>query len=277
MNYVIFKGVNSNTIPGLLICELPSITKPKMRYEATEIDGRDGNITDELGYSAYIKEMIIGIYGSSIYRNNNLNGIELNNVELNENKTKLNKNLNKNSNVYDIGYDIDAISKYFSGSGQITFSNEPDKYYNVSFLDQIDFERLVKFKTSRVKIITQPFKYLKDEPNVDVTITDQTLIEVTNQGLETSKPIIKLYGTEIVEILINGLSIFQLNYSVNPDIPDEYLTVNSEIEECYKDTPGSLKNRSMAGEFPILYPGENQIKWIGNITRIVVEPKSKWI
>ena len=64
MNYVIMNGVNSNTITGLLIQELPPISLPKMRAEINEIDGRSGDVVTELGYSAYDKEMSIGLYGS---------------------------------------------------------------------------------------------------------------------------------------------------------------------------------------------------------------------
>ena len=49
MAYIEWKGIRSETIPGLLICELPPITKPKIRTSITKIDGRDGDIVDELG------------------------------------------------------------------------------------------------------------------------------------------------------------------------------------------------------------------------------------
>ena len=60
-NYVIWKDVNSNTIPGLIIQELPSISKPPMRYNAIDVDGRNGDIIDELGYGAYDKTLLIGL------------------------------------------------------------------------------------------------------------------------------------------------------------------------------------------------------------------------
>ena len=50
MNSIIWKGVSSTTIKGLIISELPPISKPKMRIKETEIDGRDGSIVEELGY-----------------------------------------------------------------------------------------------------------------------------------------------------------------------------------------------------------------------------------
>ena len=63
-DYIILNGVNSNTISGLLISTLPSISKPKIRTQTEEIDGRDGDIVTKLGYSAYDKEIEIGLYGN---------------------------------------------------------------------------------------------------------------------------------------------------------------------------------------------------------------------
>lgn len=129
--YVIINGVNSLTKTGLAIKELPSITKPLMRTQIEEIDGRDGDIITELGYSAYDKELEIGLYGE--------------------------------------GYDINDIIAFFNNSGTIVFSNESDKYYNFKIIDQIDYEKLLKFKTAIIKIHVQPFKYPLIETPIEIT------------------------------------------------------------------------------------------------------------
>ena len=90
-NYVIINGVNSLTIQGLAINILPPISKPPMRALREEIDGRDGDITTELGYGAYDRTMEIGLYGN---------------------------------------YDINEVIAFFNSKGTIVFSDEDDKYYN---------------------------------------------------------------------------------------------------------------------------------------------------
>ena len=173
MAYIEWKGIKSETIPGLLICELPPITKPKMRTSITKIDGRDGDIIEDLGYESYTKNVKIG--------------------------------LTRN-------YDLDAIAKYFTGEGNLTLSDEPNKIYNCRIMDKIDYEKLLRFKTAVVKFYTQPYKYLKDEAVKDLSITTQTSLVVNNQGLEMSKPIITLYGSGNIEIAINGSTIFEYTF-----------------------------------------------------------------
>ena len=56
-----WKGISSNTIPGLIICELPPISKPKMKTNIIKIDGRDGDIIEDLGYESYTKNIKIGL------------------------------------------------------------------------------------------------------------------------------------------------------------------------------------------------------------------------
>lgn len=143
-NYVIINGVNSLTKNGLAIRDLPPITKTMMRTLREEIDGRDGDIITELGYSAYDKSMTIGLFGT--------------------------------------GYDIDDIIAFFNQSGTIVFSNEPDKFYNFKIIDQIDYNKLLKFKEATIRFHCQPFKYplnevplVEEYQYVEATGTDVTL------------------------------------------------------------------------------------------------------
>lgn len=229
-NYVIFKGINSNSFKNLIIMELPPITKPKMRVATTEIDGKDGDIVDEYGYSSYDKTLKIGLINSN---------------------------------------NIDEIIKYFNGIGDIVFSNEPDKFYKAHIYSSVDYERLLKFKTAIIKIHVQPFKYLLNESSKEFLITNNSNITIKNAGLEASKPKITLYGTGNVIISINGIKSFSIN------IDDEYVIIDSAIEEAYKES--ILKNRNMVGEFPMLMPGDNTISWIGNLTKIIIKPNSRWL
>lgn len=232
MSKINWKGINSDTITGLIISELPPISKPKMKTTITKIDGRDGDIIEELGYESYTKSIKVG--------------------------------LSKN-------YDIDEVIKYFTGSGDLIMSNEPDKVYKCQIIEKVDYNKLLRFKTATVKFYTQPFKYKKDEPKAILNIDRETSMTVDNIGLEKSKPIIKLTGSGTVAIQLNGATVF--NY-IFPENETEVI-VDSIQEEAYLN--GFYKNRNMTGEFPILEVGENTISWSGNLTKIEIEPKSRWL
>ena len=129
-NYVIINGVNSLTITGLAISKLPSISKPPLRVMTEEINGRDGDLITDLGYGAYDKELVIGLYGN---------------------------------------YDINEVIGFFNQEGTIVFSNENDKYYNFKIINQIDYEALIKFRTATISLHCQPFKYPLTETPEEIT------------------------------------------------------------------------------------------------------------
>lgn len=143
-NYIILNNKSSTTISGLIIQELPAISKPLQRTQVETIDGRDGDIVTPLGYAAYNKKIKIGLYGT---------------------------------------YDINEIIAYFATQGQVIFSNEPTKYYNYQIVDQIDYERLVRFKVATVTMHVQPFKYSSTEGiktvNVDTSTVSGSGSEIT--------------------------------------------------------------------------------------------------
>lgn len=229
MNKIIWKDIESTEIKGLMICELPPITKPKMRVQETTIDGVDGSIIEELGYESYDKTITIGL-------------------------TK--------------GFDIDEVIEYFTGEGNITFSNEPDKYYKARIIDQIDYERLLRFKTAEVTFRVQPFKYELNERKATLTESGKKVI---NNGLQKSKPIMTITGSGTIELLVNNLLVFRYTF---PEDETEVI-IDSEKQDAYLGEV--LKNRNMTGEFPILKSGVNVISWSGDVTSVVVEPKSRWI
>ena len=234
-NYVILNGKDSRYIDGFLIQELPPISKPKIRTEVEEIDGRDGDIVTPLGYSAYDKELKIGLHGD---------------------------------------YRIDDIISYFDSSGVVTFSCEVDKFYRYQIIEQIDFERLVRFRTATVKFHVQPFKYSRVETKKVFTFdrADITSLGIRNNGNTISRPIITIEGEGNISLSLNGKSIFAIVFG-----EDRSITIDTEKMEAYNGNV--LKNRHVAGDYDnfTLNVGLNTISWSGQITKISFEKYRKWI
>lgn len=177
-NYVIQNGLDSRYISGLLIQELPSISKPLMRTSIEQIDGRDGDVITRLGYSAYSKKMKIGLFGD---------------------------------------YDIDDIITFFNSNGTVIFSNEPEKYYVYDILDAIDYERLLRFRTAEITYHVQPFKYSTIEKK-KVFDNPTGAITVRNNGNYVSKPIIHIKGSGTINLSLNGVQLFRIDMSASNSI-----------------------------------------------------------
>lgn len=232
-NYIILNGKDSRYIDGLLVQELPPITKPKIRTEVEEIDGRDGDIVTPLGYSAYDKELKIGLYGD---------------------------------------YRIDDIISYFDSSGVVTFSNELDKYYRYQITDQIDFSRLVRFKTATVKFHVQPFKYSNVETKRSFNTKKTKSVIIRNNGNCQSRPIFTIIGSGSILLKINGRPVLKIMMA-----DDNSITIDVEKMEAYNGSV--LKNRQVAGDYDncVLNVGANEISWEGDVFGLTIKNYTRWI
>lgn len=235
-NYIILNDRSSEEIPGLLIQELPPISKPLLRNQIEEIDGRDGDIVMPLGYAAYDKDVSIGLYGK---------------------------------------FDVDDVIEYFNSEGKVVFSNEPDKYYKYQVLNQIDFERLVRFRTATVTFHVQPFKFANNEKSKTYTSFDNNSITVRNNGNYYSRPKITVFGTGTINLSLNGNQLFVINLGSQA----AQITIDAEQLEAYDEDTNVLMNRSVDGDYDNLRlkVGTNTISWSGSVTKIVINNYSRWI
>ncbi len=234
--FIIINGKNSNSIEGLVISTLPSITKPAVRKNVEEIDGRDGDIVTKLGYSAYEKEFEIGL---------------------------------------SFNYDIDEVISFFNSEGTITFSNEPDKFYRFEALEQIDFEKLVRFRTATVSLHVQPFKFSAVEHTRTFELDkDIGEIEIRNNGNVFSKPIYTIHGRGNIILSLNGKQVILA-------MGEDYTTIAIEVEElnAYFKGLGILANRYIAGDYNnlALKVGKNVLTYQGKVKEITIENYSRWI
>ena len=177
MNHIIWKNMDSRDIKGLLICELPPITKPQMRVKETVIDGVDGSIIEEVGYESYDKTIAVGLK---------------------------------------IGTDIDRVIEYFTGNGEIIFGNEPNKYYRARIIKSIDYERLLRYKVAKVTFRVQPFKYDSEELEINGDVATQNVV-VVNHGNYPAKPLITIEGEGVIELKVNGTAICRYEFPSDGD------------------------------------------------------------
>ena len=230
-NYIVINNKDSREIKGLLISSLAPITKPLQRNNIEEIDGRDGDVITKLGYSAYDKEVTVGLYGN---------------------------------------YDVDEIINFFDSEGIIIFSNEPNKYYMFTILEQIDFERLGRYKTATIVFHVQPFKYSTLDTKKEYN-SPSSPIYIRNNGNYKAKPIITLRGSGNINLSLNDVQLFLI------DLQDGEITIDFAEMNAYLNTV--YKNRRVQGNYDNfnLEIGKNKISWTGTLTYISIENYSRWI
>lgn len=234
---ITINGVNSTTITGLLITDLPPISKPLQRTLIDVIDGRDGDIITPLGYSAYDKPVKIAL-------------------------------------TYN--YNIDDVIRFFDSKGVVIFSNEPNKYYRFGIYEQIDFERLIRFKTAEVTFHVQPFKLAVDEEELAVDVnTNPINIKVFNAGNVYSRPTFSITGKGTVNFNLNGSQL--LSISLDAD-NYEKIIIDSEAMNAYS-VDNLLLNRRVTGDYDNIkfVSGSNTITLTGDVSQFTIKNYSRWI
>ena len=233
MNFITLNGIRSDSVKGLLISELPPVVKPQQRTEIEEIDGRDGDIVTKLGYSAYDRTMLIGLHGD---------------------------------------FDIDDVIRFFDSEGDAIFSNEPDKLYKYQILDDIEFERLIRFRKAKVSFHVQPFKYSAVERIKTINAESEDSFRVLNSGNTVARPRITITGTGTINLSLNNHQMFVINLGT-----EGYITIDTEEMNAYKGSV--LKNRLVTGNYDnfALTLGMNVISWTGDVDAVSIEKYSRWI
>lgn len=116
-----------------------------------------------------------------------------------------------------------------------------------------------------VELSAKPFKKTRET----VSYESSTEISIINPYNYVNEPIITLYGTGDMNLIVNGITYpFQ---DVDTDI-----IVDSRIESAYRvlnSVPDSRDNRMYTSDFPVFKSGNNTVSISGNATSFKVETR----
>ena len=163
---------------------------------------------------------------------------------------------------------LDEIVTWLNGAGELILATEPDKVYKAFIYNKIAISDVIYLYNSfLIQFRVHPFKYSVNAYGDTLELTTAT--KVRNSGSIYSEPIITVYGSGDITLTINEKD-FPL-YSV-----DGSITIDSEMMEVFK---GNTNQNSKYGavEFPRLEVGENNISWTGNVEKIEIHPKWRWL
>lgn len=155
---------------------------------------------------------------------------------------------------------------FFNGK-RISFSDDPGIYYKIKSLSIEEAENIIlEYGKFTVNFILAPFQF---EETDSITITQETTL--TNEGYE-SEPYIKAHVEGTGKLYINGqiVTIKDIN---------GFIEIDSELMNAYRKADGYITNLNnhMIGDFPVLSHGKNVIKFDGDITKLEINPRWRWV
>ena len=224
-----FKGIDSREM-GVIVTAMPETVRAERRIESITVAGRNGSLhKDEGVYESYDRTMECALIKRAR---------------------------------------LDEITAWLVGSGEMTFSTEPDKVYRVTIANKISITQMMRvFQKFQIILDTQPFKYSVNAAGDALELTAPTTIR--NSGTVYSEPLITVYGSGDITLNINGED-FPL-YGVQ-----ESITIDSEMMEVFKgDT--NQNGKYGGAEFPRFEVGKNEIRWTGNVSKIKIQPRWRWL
>lgn len=224
-----FNGVDSRSM-GIRVTSMPDTVRAERRIDTVTVAGRNGTLhTDEGVYNSYTRSMECAVRDRE---------------------------------------HIDEIAAWLAGRGEMIFSTEPDKVYDVFISNKIDISQMMKvFQKFMVTLDCQPFKSSVNAFGDTIELDAPTTIY--NKGTVYSEPQITIYGQGAVTLTIN-----EIDYNITT-ITD-YITIDSGLMEVYKDT-ASQNNVFIAEDFPRFEVGQNTISWTGSVTSIEIVPRWRWL
>lgn len=228
-DFIIFNSAKSSDL-GLVLLKMPEPCRAKERSETIIIPGKNGVMHERDGsFENYTMEASLFISDESF---------------------------------------IEKICDVFQGFGELILSTDISKKYKVYIKNQVDINFVSRrFRNILLQFDTYPFKFSSNE--VNDFIESSSAFTVYNPSSLDSEPIIKIFGSGNVTLIINDRSFEIENIS-------EYITINSEILEIYKNNENQ-NGKYMSLEFPKFTPGENNISWSGRVQKIEIEPKWRWL
>ena len=215
--YFIYNNIDSRN-KGVVLKKLPPITKPRKKIELIEVPGRNGTLhIDEECYEPIRISL----------------------------ECELKKNIDPRS-----------IIEWLQEFGTITFSDEPDKYYDATIINSIPLSRVFRiYRSFIIQLELQPIAQSIQEYTYNCNNTNSNTLNISCSA--EMYPYIKLTGSGNVQLNINGKIC-------NVNIDDGYIEIDSNLQNAFKGT--TPKNDKMNGEFPVLVPGNNTIQITGSAT-----------
>ena len=231
-----YKGVNSLDMYMRIRNEI-IFTSPEADVDFVEVLGRDGELAID---------------------NERLKGVPF--------SIPVTLKLPEDITIEQVASEIAAWLKNDVGWYPLRFSGSPDYEYLAIYTEQFKVaETLKNYGKTVLTFKLKPYKRRIGNDSLNLT-NGATLY---NAEKRTSKPLITIDGQGDITLKKNGVDWLVLT------AVDGSVTVDSETMSVFKGTLPQFNkmNGNLSPMFPVLPPGENTITWVGNATKVTINPR----
>lgn len=175
--------------------------------------------------------------------------------------------------VTDGSVSIDEINAWLSGSGELIFSDEPDRAYRARVTKEFARASKIARMDAQEFPVTwdcDPYRYLYPAEAAQTVSNGGSIV---NPGAK-SLPRITIAGSGDVALLV-GTQLVEIEGM------EDGIIIDSEQKDAINFSDGlTLENEKIAlDEFPVLNPGANMISWTGEgtITSLSILPRWRYL
>ncbi|MVX62235.1 phage tail protein [Clostridium chromiireducens] len=232
---IIYNNKDSNKDYNLYLEEVPNFPVANAQYETIDIPGRDGSVNIFDKYP----DLVIPIKFVFISGRDFLTR-----------KNSITQWLNSKANF------------------PLYYSEDKSMFYNVKKIALSDFTTEGnKIRRVAANFTIESYMYL-NEGNEIREINSPTKI-YNGRATHISLPYLKIYGSGDINLNINNRVTQFKNIS-------DFIEIDSKKPNCYKTINDIITNSNdsmFSSIFPYLDPGENEISWSGNLSKIEIIPR----
>ncbi|MEM5647357.1 phage tail protein [Bacillus cereus] len=153
-------------------------------------------------------------------------------------------------------------AKFWLLNGKTLFFTDDDVYRKIKNVEIGNIENEIEeYGEFEANFTFDPFEYVITAP-IEVMKSDVVL----NIGTFESEPRFEIYGSGDIRLIINDITF------LIKDVRDS-VVVDSSLFTAYSGT-SPIKT---VGEFPTFKVGENTITWSGDVKRMVIEPRWRYL
>lgn len=222
-------------LDNIYVAKMPSHKKASMRRTEFAVDGRDGILHRNQGFSNFDLEATLII----------LNG------ETEDSPRQL-------------------INAWADGTGKLITSDDPNRCYRASVLEEVRFDRAVFggkiCDTAKITFNCEPYMYEAIDSKYEFTQSGV----IVNIGSAEALPLIYVYGSGTCSFSISGQSI-----TLNGVTEGVAVTIDSETGYIYS----ALGAQSMEGEIPVipLTTAQQPVVLGAGVTKLEIYPRWRWV